>query len=778
MRRYLTYVCDHADWFLVILMSCAVSWPLFHGTVFVLGLDYFNHLSQGYAIQQGIGEGHFIPAYHFYYGGGGSTLIRYQGMLVNQVIGWCCFFLRHLFGLADTDAIVAAGRIVSIAINLLAGLAFYYSMRKLVDIPFAAFVATCAYLWGWSRLGVLLHVGAVQRAGAHIFFPLCFVLYLLWWQRPLSRREQIVLGLAAAGCLLSHLANFVFLVLLCSIQGVVEFGSRLARWLRVGTLPWSQARSRVLNMAPSFLLSAGLTVWFWLPLFCERGYYGQSLSLQESLQPVSLNKVLPLAYSHEFVDREAWFGNSSTDPLKGGSYLANVTGVNSAYFGISVLFITLFALLLQRFRTEEGNLARRLSLTALCFLVLIFAEGVRHWAFGSIAHQLYLACRWLEPFYFLVCVMSAFGAWFVWEIGQRMQRGKKLSQCLMLVLAALVVGDFASLIFFSKVSFRYLPLKGQTNALAFRKNQGVFDSFDVLHRAGQDGRVLDLPLYNDNCNRIYHGRQATFSFYESNWPALLSYTDLVVRKEAKAMLDIPDYITSQHSRGLAYRLALLDVRYLVFNLRYASVQLEDCPSSIWLRKLYQSRTSVVYENLLSTPFMFPQKMYLIPGPQPWHSFNDKIAHHPLYQPHLAGFCYTGEAEKFSGVLQLSEQWQKQIAELFMGEENPPFGQAKVVAMSVESMSIQVTMQQAGFLFASYAFHPNLRAMREINGHREPLPIYLAQAGMMAIPLQAGDSRLTIFYHHPWYDWFGKLLSAMTVICLSGGLGLKLLRRAR
>lgn len=879
-------------WLWVLGMALFVSWPYFFGTSFVLGVDYFTHLAQGFGIQQGIGEGHFIPAYHFYYGGGGTTLIRYQGMLVDQTIGWLCFALRHL-GLTDTTAVVYAGRIVCILINVAVGLAFYYAMRKLVDLPLAVFVGTCAYLWGWSRLGVVMHVGALQRAGAHIFFPLCFALYLLWWQRPLTRREQLVLGLAGAGCLLSHVANFLLFTVLCLIHGCVEAASRLFE----ARPAWQTIKQRAFNMALPAALAILVCAWFLFPFVMERQFYGQSIALHETNgSPVSLTNFLPFSRSREFIDREPWFGNFSTDNNQGGSLLANSTGVNSAYLGGGVLLCALLSILLKRFAMQQGARARRLAVTAIIMVVLIFADGVRQAVFGKIAHQLYLPCRWLDPFYFLLCVMCVFGACCIWEMARhRWGEGKRPAQALVIV-AFVIVCDFASLIYFSTAGTTYLPAQGRADALAVKKNWAVFDSYDFLRQLKQPGRVVDLPVYNYDCNRIYHGQQGVYSFYDSNWTELISFTQPVVQQEIEDALQTylaygnfhplyslrrehfeidtdvfeenpkaPLMFTSKggwqgrttaairfalpggsyagclllslqltagtditivgnghtilsrtaereaqpllivlpfeshnsnkqgvlrleirlykpaaaenvvinqqlpricyDNKTLAYRLALLDARYIVINLVSKPPLIPDLPTSTWIKKIYQSPTSVIYENVLSTPFLFPQSVYLIPGPQAWRTFNDKIAHHPTYQPHLAGFCYSGDPSRMNGVLRLSDNWEAEIAALFTAQQQPPLGQAAITRIGVESMALDVTMKRDGYLFASYAFHPNLRAVWEQGGNKRPLPILLAQAGMMAIPLPQGSGRLAIHYHHAWYDWLGKLVSVATLLWL-------------
>ena len=133
----------------------------------------------------------------------------------------------------------------------------------------------------------------------------------------------------------------------------------------------------------------------------EREHYGQHRIRQtETVANVAWTKMLPARYLSELADRDPWFGNHTFDPAQGGSYLANITGVNSAYCGISVLLFALLALTSFWSQRSTAPMAYSTVITTIVMLYLIFWEGLRHHLFYSMGHQLSLPTRWLGPFLF------------------------------------------------------------------------------------------------------------------------------------------------------------------------------------------------------------------------------------------------------------------------------------------------------------------------------------------------------------------------------------------
>lgn len=872
---------------LVILFSLLASWWYFVGTPFVLGLDYFQHLAHSHSIKLAMEEGNPIPAYTFLCGCG-SVLIRYQGMLVAQLMAWLCFFLEKMPDVTPIAALMYTGRLTCILINVLAGLSFYYGLKRWIPCRTALLVGTVAYLFGWPRLGEVLHVGALERAGAMIFYPLCFSLFC---RSTLSRKEQMVLGASWAGCLLCHPASFVLLmVVLIAYKGIRILWSALGQPWQQWACPKNRERLRahLSTCAVAGLTFLALSAWYVLPFLYEKGYYGQYRYIQSQPQPQKAwSQLLPLKYLREFVDQQAWFGNLTTDAAHGGSYLGDQTGVNSAYCGIAVLLLCGISLFLNGLERPYRIFAYQINLCALIILGLIWGEGIRHHLFFGLGHHILLPCRWLASFYFLLCVSASCGAWATFAWIQRLIPARKgLPHCILLAVAFLIALDFCLLI--DKCGI-YEPQQGVCSPLGVGKIHYAFDGYDVLLKNKEPGKVLDLPQVSLHSNRIYHQRpdpfpiESTTAWTEANSydqmimeevnallsrPYLnrlkymnchrlydigkenLSYDDrhltfseqeeLVSRpgwqgeteikihfplpvRDCETLMAFPLYlppssefsffvgdIKKSHLIGwlhreknfviipfekhvdtlslkwhllhrvpndsvkigkavlfyddhsFAQRLSLLDIRFIVINRGYSSIP--PLRGNEDISCVHYSPTSLVYENRLSKFLFLPDKTYSIQGERPWEFFNQNIAHHPRYDPNLAGFCYEGGCADFDGILLTSSrQWKSELDNIFTAPVAPPTEKVRMIEQTMESVSFEVDIGRERFFFPAMRYHPNLKA---VAGDRE-IKTYLAQAGMLAAKLPVGKYRLRIYYHHAWYDVLGKVISAAAVLFFLG-----------
>ena len=95
---------------------------------------------------------------------------------------------------------------------------FTIACGRLIPSRPAVLVGTVAYLFGWLRLGVMLHVGALQRSGALVFYPLCFSLFCSFCCQSSTSRQRIALAIALTLALLAHPALFIFLVVILIVQ--------------------------------------------------------------------------------------------------------------------------------------------------------------------------------------------------------------------------------------------------------------------------------------------------------------------------------------------------------------------------------------------------------------------------------------------------------------------------------------------------------------------------------------------------------------------------------
>lgn len=866
------------EFFIVILLSLLASWWYFYGTPFILGLDYFTHLSEVHVIKQAIQEGVYLPAWNFFYGCG-ETFIRYQAMLSIQIMGWMSLVLQKIFFLSDTQSIVYTGRIFCVLLNILTGLLCYYSFKKWIPSSGAALAGTAAYLLGWQRLGEILHVGAIPRAFAFSFYPLCFSFFLLFWKRGLSKKEYSLMILGLSCCLLGHPGVFFFLMLLFLIYSVVE----------IALFPLRKKESLEIfpkkGWALMIFFPIGLCAWYLLPAIIEKQYYGQSRILQKKEQETPIFQTIPLTHIKEFSDRNAWFGNHQVDSQKGGSRLADQTGVNSAYLGISVLLLALLSPLVFLANRSLGYTCLRLLLCAFFLLVLVFWEGIRYKLFYSLGHQVFLTCRYLGVLYFTICLLASLGSYGIFLFLQK----KKIqyAEGIFFLFVFCISYDFLSLIQ-KKNSYPevcYKPQQGIHDAIGIAKISYALDSYDFLKKTIYNpGRCLELPLVNCYANSIYAGLESPvalenstvweegISFERSLFPkeisdAILQYpleysnfhdcygfqkenfrydsrcialqeNDMVFKSlpgwsgatkisislsvplgKYSAMLCLPMYIPEnsealvlQNSKmmgkaqgdlsgktffvtlpleatqgksnleiqiqlgknkksfilghpvppfvlysgmSLGYRLALLDIRFLVFNLGYYKTSLKDFPENSWLKKLYQSSTSVLYENQLSTPFLFPRKTYLLQGKGIANFFNSFVCHHPLYDPHLACFCYEGQSQEFDGILSSQDpQCQKILAKIFEPCADVSTNTATLIHKKTHSILLEMDIKKKGFFFPSLRYHPNLKASQD----GKNIPIYLSQAGMLSLLLPQGKYSLEIAYHQPWYDIAGKTIT--------------------
>ena len=821
-------------------------------------------------------------------------------MLASPIAAWICGALQKAFSLSDTQTIMYGGRALCIFINYCAGIVFYYCAKRMISIPLVAMVGTSAYLFGWSRVGVLMHSGGLQRGLSHAFLPLCFYLLSTWWTHSLSRKQQIVLGMALAGCLLSHPATFVIFSCVFLLYSLVEMGWKLSEYLR------DKERRNARDLGPSIagrasnlflpaLLCFGMTAWFSFPFLAERHYFrdhGWSRIFGESSVPLA--KILPISCLGELIDRKAWFSDFISDPAQGGSYLGSITGVNSGYFGVSVILLCLLSVFLKRWEHKSWSLYGKILLTALMMFFIIFWEGGRYRLFHSLTAQLAWACRWMEIFYFFVCVLALFGALVVWEFCRTKWRNNRgISYLSMGCVIALVLYDFIGLVYLSEVSKFYFPHRGKKDALAIAPIiAATFDSYDRIMAHPAKGRVMDLPPLILHCNRIYHRRQNADGFDDGKRQEFLSYLQMLQRevpraanfsfeygnhhpvyslkrehfrmhrddfaweegklrfrtrpgientefsleflpvsgdynaciffpvslprggsirvtregedvvrleasREGEELLRLPfqrrrpetsslifgfrlfipsgsqeisigsfeEPFVAYEGKSLAYRLALLDIRFLVFNLRYYQPTADRFPSSPDIRWVYGSRNSMFYENMESRDGFFPQKSCLLKMREGWKFFNDEISHYPGYDPNRAGFCYEGEEKDFDEVIHSPEKCRETIFSVFgpkQGTEQSPPGAASVTRLSMERIVWNVKMEKESFFFPSLAYHPNLKA--HIDKTRS-VRIHLAQAGMMAMKLPQGEYTLTIHYHHPWYDRVGKIVSWLTLASL-------------
>jgi len=226
--------------------------------------------------------------------------------------------------------------------------------------------------------------------------------------------------------------------------------------------------------------------------------------------------------------------------------------------------------------------------------------------------------------------------------------------------------------------------------------------------------------------------------------------------------------------SLAFRLAILDVRFIAINLLYYKSPPNLSSSSSYFHTIHQSRNSVLLENKLSSPFLFPKNVYLLSGLRPWEFFNGKISHHPNYNPHNVCFVYDGNAKELDGEVRQSPGWEKELVPIFLEKSSRHSkGKAIIRKESLESISYEIEMTADGFFFPSMHFHPNLRAVMDQDNI---IKVYQAQAGMMAMKIPKGKHVLTIYYHHPWYDHLGKCISMASIVVLSVFCVIRFLRR--
>lgn len=864
-------------WFIVTTFSLLASWHYFFGTPHVLGLDYFIHLTQADIIKQGISDGIPIPAYHYLHGAG-TTFIRYQGMLIAQMMGWCCYILQIFVDVSDTTVIMFVGRLFGILLNLAAGLAFFWSARKIIstyteeenEMDSAAVVATSAYIFGWSRWGVVLHVGSLQRAGALIFFPIAFSILLTLLKRPLNKKEQIIMALSTSCCVMCHPGSFIYLITLCLICAItatiINYREQLqfAKWKTI--------------IVPA-IISMCLASWFLVPMILERDYYGMMQRQKETENIVGWGETLSAKYAAEFVNRDSWFSNLDTNPDKGGSFLAGFGGVNSAYFGISTLLVAFFGITLL---TKPGPM-RKISIitntTAFIIFIIIFWKGVRHNVFHSIGHHLTLPFYWLEPFYFSVCICTLFGAISILKKLKRLTK-KSTTVAIMIGISCVIAIDFTSLTLKTKAAEMYKPQIAQQDPIGISGNNSSFDSYEILQNVPA-GRVLDLPKLLFNCNRLYHGLpDALPEEPNTDWTEAKFYTEQVAQKEvlkaipfsleygtreplpiveaksapmqqsnskylwqsqkaAQAELElkinlpmgkfnswvvIPSYLPSQTKieayhqeklvtsvetkeksyhyyfiipinktnvkkeiaklvlkinkksdnekltigveqpfiayagKALAYRLSILNIRYIVLNLRHFKPATGQTANSKFIRKLYQSQSSVLYENVLSSPCILPKKAFRIESQRPWELFS-KISRHPNFNPNKVSFYYANKNIKETVN---EENWQEKLVPLFLQETKENKVNCQVVHNNLESISYKINNIYAeNHLFISLHYHPNLRAF--VNDKETDM--FIAQAGTIAIEIPKGECEIRIEYSHPWYDVTSKWLSLITAILL-------------
>ncbi|WP_372371025.1 YfhO family protein [Candidatus Uabimicrobium sp. HlEnr_7] len=863
-------------WFIVTTFSLLASWHYFFGTPHVLGLDYFIHLAQADIIKNAIADGIPIPAYHYLHGAG-TTFIRYQGMLIAQMMGWCCYILQIFINVSDTTVIMFVGRLFGILLNLGAGLSFYWAAKKIIEVhsedkkamDSAAIVAACAYIFGWSRWGVVLHVGSLQRAGALIFFPIAFAIVVILLRRSLKKNEQVIMAIATSCCLMCHPGSFIYLVITCimyaSISTIIN---------PFECLQWKKWRSLI---CPA-IISLCLAAWFIFPLVLEKEYYGMMRRQQQAQQNVSWSEVLPSKYMLEFVDRDNWFSNLNADAENGGSFLGGFGGVNSAYFGITVILIAIFGSVIFPRSNPLKKVSVAISITTIIIAIIIFWKGFRHNVFHVIGHHLTLPFYWLEPFYFCMCMCVLFGSIVIFEklckiVNTRLAKG------IMFTIAIIICLDFFTLVAINKAAKMYTPRQGKQDPLGISGNNNVFDAYNVLKNARQ-GRVLDLPKLLFNCNRLYHKHPDVFAEEpNTDWTEAKYYSDQVAQQEvmkaipfsleysnhcplpldeiecnvpkpndskylwemkqqgnanlslkihlpagkfscwivlptllspqtqietfyqnksvSKVKADIKGYnyyliipvekknvaaefaeivikiqkkalsgkvivgvqkpFIAYNGNSLAHRLAILDVRYIVLNLRYFKPATGRITNSATIRRIHQSHTSALYENTLSSPIIIPQRVMVIKAQKPWKLF-EKISHHPNFNPNIVSFCYEG---KEIGDIVTDENWETKLVPFFLGDAPKNKTNYKVIHDNIESITYEVNSQQDGLMFLSLHYHPNLVA--QVNG--KTTKVYLAQAGTIAVNVPAGSSKITIKYQHPWYDKLGKLISLLTVLIL-------------
>ncbi|NUM35108.1 MAG: hypothetical protein HUU50_11225 [Candidatus Brocadiae bacterium] len=865
---------------IVLFFSLLASWWYFLGTPFILGLDYFTHLSEIHVMKEAFQEGEFLPSWNFFYGCG-ETFIRYQAMLSIQIMALLGLLLQKAFFLSDTETIIYTGRIFCIFLNIFTGMVCYYALKKWIPSPGAVLIATVAYLFGWQRLGEMIHVGAIPRAFAMSFYPLCFSLFLLLLRQPLTKKEQCLFGISLSCCFLGHPGVFFFLILLLFCYWCLEIFWGCCQEKRFSLLLSSLKRSRV-----SCMVFLGICAWYFIPAIVEKDYYGQSRILQDQQSEISLSHRLPFKHIQEFWDREAWFGNHQTDAQKGGSMLANQTGVNSAYCGILVLLLVAFSPFLFWLDRSLGCIALRLLACMGMVLVMIFWEGIRHKLFHSMGHQIFLTCRYLGILYFILCLLSALGSYAIYLF----LKSKKIQypEAIFFLFAFLIVYDFLSLIqkknTYPEVCYR--PQSHKQEAFAIAKIPYVLDSYDHLKKNGKNlGRCLELPMVNLYANAIYAQMPSPVSLENSTvWHEAISFEKMLFQELPDALFQYPLEYSNFHScygfqkeafkydpqhiafenpmvfrtrpgwkgltkiqttlqvplgkyaamvcfpmqippasevyvfqngkkmekaqtslsgktffisfplephegkshlevqiqlgqsnkpfllgspappfvlysgMALSYRLALMDIRFLAINLGYYKTSVSEFAQTPWLKKIHESSTSVLYENPLSTSYFFPRKTILLKGKGNAAFFNSQISHHPLFNPHLACFCYEGEEKDFDATLAFDRADYPKILETLFTPSSLPSNTATMIQKKTQSILWEINMKEKGFFFPSLRYHPNIKArIGEKN-----IPSYLAQAGMLAIPLPQGKHLLEIAYHHPWYDLLGKAISAISL----------------
>ncbi|BBM87582.1 YfhO family protein [Candidatus Uabimicrobium amorphum] len=865
-------------WFIVAIFSILASWHYFFGTPHVLGLDYFIHLTQADIVKQGIADGIPIPAYHYLHGAG-TTFIRYQGMLIAQLMGWCCFVIQLFIDIPDTAVIILVGRLFGLLLNLGAGLSFYWAAKKIIDVygqekirctPSIAVVAACAYIFGWSRWGVLLHVGSLQRAGALILFPITFAVFLTLLHRPLKKNEQVIMAISTSLCIMCHPGSFIYLIILCIIYFIASLITQPSE-----VLQWQKLRTIILPAIISFCLAA----WFIFPMVLEKEYYGMMRRQQQTQHQVSWGEVLPTKYALEFVNRENWFSNLSADPDNNGSFLGSFGGVNSAYFGIIAMCIALFGFFISK-NNPLKHVALNVILMTLFVAIIIFWRGFRHNIFHFIGHHLTLPFYWLEPLYFCLCACVLMGAISISELLLKIKKEYTVNIA-MIFLATILCLDFFSLVTFNKAAGMYFPQNGQTNSLGISGNDSVFDAYEILKDLPH-GRVLDLPKLLFNCNRLYHGHHdALPEEPNTDWTEAKYYNEQVLQKEileaipfsleygnrgpltikyihsdtkglsdsnyiweskkdwqGAAHLDIgvplppgkfkcwivlPTMISPQTTietfyqnasvgklqastkgyhyyivvpiekkdlnastaqikikiekdtktskvvigvikpfiayagNSLAHRLSILNVAYVVLNRKHFRAATGQLANSKAIRKIHQSRKSVLYKNTLSSPVIVPRKVMQIKSDKPWELFH-KISHHPNFNPHQVSFLYGA-----NGVEDVvtAKNWQEKLVPLFLSNALHPKVDCQITYDSLQSITYEIESKQNQFFFPSLRYHPNLVAL--VND--KPVKKYLAQAGMIAIKIPTGKCKITIHYQHPWYDTLGKWISLLTILLL-------------
>ena len=203
------------DYLIVLVISIAISIPLFNKDFNIYRDDGVQHIARLMGTYQAITEGEFPPVImsNFCNGFGYSWNIFYSPLTA---------YIPLIFKIF-TSSFELTLKLFMVLISFLSGIAMYEFIKKVTKNRYAGLIGAVLYILAPYRLTDMYMRIAISELASFIFIPIVFHgMYNIFNSEDRNVQKSLVLTLGAVGLILTHIVITMYTAIFCIVYVIIN----------------------------------------------------------------------------------------------------------------------------------------------------------------------------------------------------------------------------------------------------------------------------------------------------------------------------------------------------------------------------------------------------------------------------------------------------------------------------------------------------------------------------------------------------------------------------